>query len=642
MSFERSSTKPAAQQHAAPQASSETSIYNSTLDAHDRQPDSLSQASSNLHNTTAEKRVPNGPAGIGAAGQAKANTSATLVQPFSQITLEVPLDENNAARHAIRSQQPTSASGPAIAGAAENADRQDVKRKRREQQRKNPNPPKPALPVTQSSVPNGRTHRGTQGKRHRRRMEHNGVDDQNGWATGEVSDLHDMGDFDFEENLSKFDKQKVFDQIKLDDTTADEDRLHTFNRRPRPGTAGGKNLHYSENVLDSPRPIHREHSSADDEIENPGNPTLNRSARKLPSKRIPSRQGSGIASAEGFMTGSGMLRSSSVRSWSKSPHDSAEHLSPVIRRDSARQTQRHFTLADSDSYCPCLSPIQMLELEHLATSEFGLSDDMLTENAARCIAESAISLTYESLPVSSKGGLFYVFAGNTKTGARAIAAARHLLNRQIRVVVCLLQSRKEADLLEPVRRQLKMYSDCKGRLTSLNTMIVRSKDKGEHVDVVVDALLGMHLSFQDLRPSEQKTFSMLATWLNNVRNERPTRDDFRILSLDVPSGVDASTGMWSVSLGYWVVSLLIACLGASPELFNDLEELQHVDLILSLGAPKTGLLTSWVTETPEWPGRLSIADIGIPNAAWRRFGSSNRRGIDFGSQWVARIEYHGE
>ena len=493
--------------------------------------------------------MPNGPTGIGVTGEAKANTSATLVQPFSQITLEVPLNENSAIEKVTRSQQSTSASGPAIAGAAENADRQDVRRTRREQQKKNPNSPQPALPAAQSSAPNGRTHRGTRGKKDKRRVGHNGIEDQNGWATGEVSDLHDMGDFDFEENLSKFDKQKVFDQIKLDDTTADEDRLHTFNRRPRPGTAGGKNLHYSENVLDSPRPIHPEHSSADDEIENGGQSFLNRSARKLPIKRLPSRQGSGIASTEGFMTGSGMLRSSSVRSWSKSPHDSAEHLSPVIRRDSARQTQRHFTLAESDSYCPCLSPIQMLELEHLATSEFGLSDDTLTENAARCIAESAISLVSESLPAPPKGRLFYVFAGNTKTGARAIAAARHLLNRQVRPVVCLLGSRNEADLLEPVRRQLKVYSDCKGRLTSLDTMIRRSKDLGAHVDVVVDALLGVHLSFHDLRPSEQKTFSMLAHWLNKARVERRTEGELRILSLDVPSGVDASTGMWSAGLG---------------------------------------------------------------------------------------------
>ena len=82
----------------------------------------------------------------------------------------------------------------------------------------------------------------------------NATEAQNGWATEEATDIAEMGDFDFEANLSKFDKRGVFEQMKQDDTTADEARLVSFNRRPaRPGTAGGKNLHYSENVLDSPR-----------------------------------------------------------------------------------------------------------------------------------------------------------------------------------------------------------------------------------------------------------------------------------------------------------------------------------------------------------------------------------------------------
>ena len=82
----------------------------------------------------------------------------------------------------------------------------------------------------------------------------NGTEAQNGWATEEATDIAEMGDFDFEANLSKFDKRGVFEQMRYDDTTADEARLVSFNRRPaRPGTASGKNLHHSENVLDSPK-----------------------------------------------------------------------------------------------------------------------------------------------------------------------------------------------------------------------------------------------------------------------------------------------------------------------------------------------------------------------------------------------------
>ena len=55
-----------------------------------------------------------------------------------------------------------------------------------------------------------------------RRRRYREEEDQNGWATGDATDIQDMGDFDFEENLSKFNKRKEFDQFRLEDTTAYE------------------------------------------------------------------------------------------------------------------------------------------------------------------------------------------------------------------------------------------------------------------------------------------------------------------------------------------------------------------------------------------------------------------------------------
>ena len=79
--------------------------------------------------------------------------------------------------------------------------------------------------------------------------------DENGWATEDATDVQDMGDFDFAGSLAKFDKKTVFTQIQAEDNIADEDRLVAHNRlpKPKPGTAGGKNLHYTENVLDVPQ-----------------------------------------------------------------------------------------------------------------------------------------------------------------------------------------------------------------------------------------------------------------------------------------------------------------------------------------------------------------------------------------------------
>jgi enhancer of mRNA-decapping protein 3 len=82
----------------------------------------------------------------------------------------------------------------------------------------------------------------------------NGKIEENGWATEDATDVQEMGDFDFEGSLAKFDKKTVFTQIQAEDTIAEGDRLVAHNRLPRakPGTAGGKNLHPTENVLDMP------------------------------------------------------------------------------------------------------------------------------------------------------------------------------------------------------------------------------------------------------------------------------------------------------------------------------------------------------------------------------------------------------
>ena len=73
--------------------------------------------------------------------------------------------------------------------------------------------------------------------------------DEEGWATEDVTDFKET-EFDFQGNLSRFDKKTVFSQIKAEDTTADEARLVSFNRLPRRDKAPPKkNYRHTENVL---------------------------------------------------------------------------------------------------------------------------------------------------------------------------------------------------------------------------------------------------------------------------------------------------------------------------------------------------------------------------------------------------------
>lgn len=393
-------------------------------------------------------------------------------------------------------------------------------------------------------------------KKRARRRQIRVSEDLNGWATEEATDIQDMGDFDFEGNLSKFDKRGVFDKIRQEDTTADEDRLVSFNRLPsRPGTAGAKNLHYTENVLDSPKANgHVVWNSGDSEkdisdVKVSSGPSSHRNVSRVSVRKPASRKGSAIPSND-HLTGSGLLSDPVTRA-RYSPHDQAGSPKLPVNRSASHYSKKtdrsgaSLRISSSDHQCPCLTPIQMVELEQLAVSELGLTEDIITENAARGIAETARKIVMTAREFSqlktSGSPLIVVLIGNNKSGARAVAAGRHLRNHGSRVVICILGLEREEDLLDSVRRQLSIYRNCGGHVTKADGLDNSLKHLQAPTELIIDSLLGMHLSFDDLRTDDQEVYFQLATWANN--------SEASVLAVDVPSGLDASSGMIRFSSG---------------------------------------------------------------------------------------------
>lgn len=463
---------------------------------------------------------------------------------------------------------------------------------------------------------------------------------QNGWATEEASDIQELGDFDFEGNLSKFDKRGVFEQIRQEDTTADEQRLVSFNRTvTKSGTNGGRNLHYSENVLDSPKangPTQWNSGDSGNDLSETKFSSGRSSRRNIsrPSLRNPpSRKGSGILN-EQYPTGSGLLSDSMART-RYSSYDQAgspkiisnPSASPFSRTTKMRPSLR---LIPSDHICPCVTPLQMIELEQLVLSGLGLTEDMLLENSARAIAETARK-TVGPVPGvtesgSNGGPLILILAGNTRSGARAIAAGRHLQNHQCRVVLCVLGFDREDYLLDSVRRQLVIYRNCEGLLTKPSELPKFLANLKTPTQLIIDALLGMHVSFDDLRTDDQAAYFQLASWANATK--------INVLSIDIASGLDPSNGMSSQ-----FESSQILTHEGTPTIVNETDLVIRADFILSLGVPKTGLLKALGRGPAYEKWKLFVADIGINNFAWKKFGTKRRRGVEFGSEWVATVRY---
>ncbi|KKY19377.1 putative n domain protein [Phaeomoniella chlamydospora] len=447
---------------------------------------------------------------------------------------------------------------------------------------------------------------GTTSKSRHKKNKKSLVEDLNGWATEDATDIQDMGDFDFESNLSKFDKRQVFDDIRSKDKTADEDRLVSHNRKARPGTNGGKNLHYTENVLDPPETSTQWKSEAgetEDEVREERY-SSSRTSRREHSKagRAPTaRKGSAIINQN--LPTTIMSRTGSTRT--ESPHPTLVRVGTTSSPMNGGLQRSTFRMADTNKPCTTVSPLQMLEIEQVCTSELGLTEDMLTENAARGISEAA--LKYGNISVPS--GNILVLAGNHKSGARAIAAARHLRNRNMRVSVCALGGEREDILLESLRRQLDIYKRGGGRCVTWDEFQSRISDWSPHL--IVDALLGMHVAFEELRLDQQASTFEMIRWMN--------RSSVHIFSVDVPSGLNASTGE-------------ITETDSGPLLVNSTS-------IICLGAPKGCLLDAMARDEDLSTWRVCVADIGIGTAAWKKYGTRRRHGVDFGKHWLLELTY---
>ncbi|KAH7380230.1 YjeF-related protein N-terminus-domain-containing protein [Phaeosphaeria sp. MPI-PUGE-AT-0046c] len=450
------------------------------------------------------------------------------------------------------------------------------------------------------------------------------LDATNGWATEDATDIQDLPEFDFQGNLNKFDKRTVFNQIRNEDTTADEDRLVSFNRLARPGTHGGKNLHPSENVLDRQLKSTTNTSSENDSDFGSGR-NSRRAMSRASLKRAPVRQGSGVQ-ADLDLVGSGLL-SRTNRSFITRPYASSHATgSPRPGRiatppDSPLEstTRGCLRLISNERKCHTITPGGMLAVEETAEVEFGLTEDMVAENSGRGIAEVALTAVNPGGRRLARDNpnarpVIVVLAGNHRGGARAVAAARHLQARGPKVMVALLGFERAVDWDKDVRRQVDLFRKFGGSVRAWHDTEDALKRLQAPPELIIDALLGRHKEFEALGDQDRRTVLGIVGWANKSRAA--------CLAVETPSGVGGSTGE-------------VAILEGEP-----LEV--RAKYIVCLGAPRTGLLKALQNgagRDPQW--LIWVVDIGV-NKPWREAGIAGGKGIKFGEHWVVQVRFANE
>lgn len=234
-------------------------------------------------------------------------------------------------------------------------------------------------------------------------------------------------------------------------------------------------------------------------------------------------------------------------------------------------------LSENNLIVPAVNTKQMKEIDRIAIEENGPNLFQMMENAGRNLAELTMKVIGKN--TSQK---ILVLAGKGGNGGGGICAARHLINHGYDVTVC---SSNVSNMTEVAAYQLHILETTRAKIISVNEL------SNENPDIIIDAIIGYSLHGQPNGESLEQI-----KWANNQLCIK--------ISLDVPSGIDATTGKKSKNY-------------IKP------------DLTLTLALPKTGLLQ-------ELTGELYLGDIGITQATIQKvipeFDS-----IDFRNKYLVKL-----
>ncbi|MCI0632581.1 MAG: NAD(P)H-hydrate epimerase [Actinobacteria bacterium] len=209
------------------------------------------------------------------------------------------------------------------------------------------------------------------------------------------------------------------------------------------------------------------------------------------------------------------------------------------------------------SSIPAVTEEQMRDVDRLAVEEFDLLLIQMMENAGAHLADLALR-RFQPEAVA-------VLCGAGGNGGGGLVAARHLANRGVRVAVTL---DADPDRLGDVPVH---------QLAMLRRMGVPIGTEPIAAELVLDAVIGY-----SLRGDPRGRAAELIGWAKE--QQAP------VCSLDVPSGLDATTG-----------DIRDPCVRATAT--------------LTLALPKTGLAAA-----PDVVGELYLGDISIPRALYAKLG----------------------
>lgn len=160
---------------------------------------------------------------------------------------------------------------------------------------------------------------------------------------------------------------------------------------------------------------------------------------------------------------------------------------------------------------------EMREVDRVAVEEIGLDLSRMMEHAGRGLANAILSTRPTDLPVT-------VLAGNGGNGGGGLACARHLANRDLSVRIVL--DRPPTEINGVTAEQLRILKEI--------DVPIEWIDADADIDVALDGLVVDALIGYGLTGAPRGAAAELIETIDSAAET--------IVSLDVPSGTNATTG----------------------------------------------------------------------------------------------------
>jgi NAD(P)H-hydrate epimerase len=234
---------------------------------------------------------------------------------------------------------------------------------------------------------------------------------------------------------------------------------------------------------------------------------------------------------------------------------------------------------------PCLTADQMQEVDRLMVEVYGIQLIQMMENAGRHLADLARDRFLDGRPV---GKNIAVLTGSGGNGGGVLVAARNLDNWGAAPKVFL--SKPLHQLEGTIKHQAEILVQMGCQLGSVKELSGISKP-----DLILDGIIGYSLSGAPRGPAAE-----MIVWANQQNSP--------ILALDLPSGVQATTG----------------------EVFDPAI---RASATLTLALPKIGLKVA----PKDIVGELYLGDIGVPRDLYSQPSLNINLGKIFSRQGIISL-----